>query len=68
MLAVTVSLSYRFTWAVPAVLAYVLCHHTSFDVVRIYFCIQFIDVVKLVIGVFMLKSDFWANNIIDEKA
>lgn len=56
-----------YTWCVPAVLAYVLSRYTQADVVTMYFCIQFIDVVKLVIGLFMLKSDFWANNIVADQ-
>lgn len=55
-----------YTWCVPAALAYVLSRFTGADVVMMYFCIQFIDVVKLVIGLFMLRSDFWANNVVDE--
>ncbi len=55
-----------YTWCVPAVLAFVLSRFTDADVVLMYFCIQFIDVVKAVIGVFMLKSDFWANNIVSD--
>lgn len=55
-----------YTWCVPAVLAFVLSRYTHADVVLMYFCIQFIDVVKAVIGVFMLRSDFWANNIVSE--
>ena len=56
-----------YTWCVPAVLAFVLSRYTGADVVMMYFCIQFIDVVKLIIGLFMLKSDFWANNIVDDQ-
>jgi Na+-driven multidrug efflux pump len=56
-----------YTWCVPAVLAFVLSRYTQADVVTMYFCIQFIDVVKLVIGLFMLKSDFWANNIVADQ-
>ena len=55
-----------YTWCVPAVLAYVLSRYTDADVVTMYFCIQFIDVVKLVIGLFMLRSDFWANDLVNE--
>ena len=52
-----------YTWAVPAVLAFVLSRYTDADVVMMYFCIQFVDVVKLIIGLFMLRSDFWANDL-----
>ena len=54
-----------YTWLVPAVLAFVLSRYTDWDIVWVYFCIQFIDVVKLVIGLIMLRSDFWANNVVD---
>jgi len=56
-----------YTWAVPAMLALYLSRCTNADVVTMYFCIQFVDVVKLVIGLFMLKSDFWANNIVADQ-
>ncbi len=52
-----------YTWCVPAVLAFVLSRYTQADVVIMYFAIQFIDVVKLIIGLFMLRSDFWANDL-----
>ena len=52
-----------YTWCVPAVLAFVLSRYTDASVVMMYFCIQFIDVAKLIIGLFMLRSDFWANDL-----
>ena len=52
-----------YTWCVPAVLAFVLSRYTGVSVVMMYFAIQFIDVIKLVIGLFMLRSDFWANDL-----
>jgi len=56
-----------YTWCVPAVIAFVLSRYTQANVVTMYFCIQFIDVIKLVIGLFMLRSDFWANNVVDDQ-
>ncbi len=55
-----------YTWCVPAVLAFVLSRYTDTSVVMMYFYIQFIDVVKLIIGLFMLRSDFWANNLVSD--
>lgn len=55
-----------YTWCVPAVLAFCLSRFTDVSVVTIYFGVQFIDVVKLVIGLLMLRSDFWANNIVSD--
>lgn len=54
-----------YTWAVPVVLAFCLCHYTRLSILWIYFSVQFIDVVKAVIGALMLRSDFWANNVVD---
>ena len=55
-----------YTWAVPVTLAYCLCHMTDMPIVGVYFCVQFIDVIKVVIGALMLRSDFWANNVVDD--
>ncbi len=55
-----------YTWLVPVALAYVLCTFTAMPIVQVYFCIQFIDIIKVVIGALMLRSDFWANNVVNE--
>ena len=39
---------------------------TDMPIVGVYFCVQFIDVIKVVIGALMLRSDFWANNVVDD--
>ena len=57
-----------YTWCVPVVLASVLCNFTDWPLPYVYFAVQFIDIVKTVIGVFMLKSGFWAKNIIDDES
>ena len=57
-----------YTWVVPVTLAYCLCHMTDMPIVGVYFCVQFIDIIKVVIGALMLRSDFWANNVVDEVA
>lgn len=54
-----------YTWAVTVLLAFCLTRFTNLDIVRIYFCVQFVDVVKLVIGLIMLRSDFWARNVVN---
>ena len=55
-----------YTWLVPVPLARFLCSQPDPNIVMVYFCVQFIDVVKVIIGALMLRSDFWANNIVDE--
>lgn len=54
-----------YTWVVPVTLAYCLCRFTQAPILWVYFAVQFIDVVKVVIGALMLRSDFWANNVVD---
>ena len=53
-----------YTWAVTVLLAFLLTRFTDMTIIQIYACVQFIDIVKLVIGLFMLRSDFWARNVV----
>ncbi len=55
-----------YTWCVTVLLAFCLCRFTDLDIIQIYFCVQFIDVIKLVIGLLMLRSDFWAQNVVSD--
>ncbi len=55
-----------YTWAVTVLLAFLLTRFTDLDIVRIYLCVQFVDIVKLVIGLLMLRSDFWAQNVVSD--
>jgi len=53
-----------YTWAVPCVMAWCLAHLTGMDVLMMNLCLRSADLVKLIIGLLMLKSDFWANDIV----
>ena len=53
-----------YTWAVTLLLAFLLTRFTTLTIIQIYFCVQFIDIIKLVIGLLMLRSDFWAQNVV----
>ena len=55
-----------YTWAVTVVLAFVLARFTDWSIVKIYCCVQFIDIVKVAIGLMMLRSDFWARNVVSD--
>ena len=56
-----------YTWTVTVLLAFCLTRFTDMDIIRIYFCVQFADIIKLVIGLIMLKSDFWARNVVKDE-
>ena len=55
-----------YTWAVTVLLAFLLTRLTGMNIVEIYFCVQFIDIIKLGIGLMMLRSDFWAQNVVSD--
>ncbi len=55
-----------YTWCVTVLLAFCLARYTTLNIVEMYFCVQFIDVIKLVIGLVMLRSDFWARNVVSD--
>lgn len=56
-----------YTWGVTVLLTFILTRFTNMPIVQIYFCVQFIDVIKLVIGLLMLRSDFWAQNVVRDE-
>ena len=55
-----------YTWVVTVSLAFVLTHFTDMPILWIYACVQFIDIIKVSIGLFMLRSDFWAQNVVND--
>ncbi len=52
-----------FVWVLPVPIAFILARYTDMSVVMIYFIIQFIDIGKLIIGIPLLRSGVWANNL-----
>ena len=55
-----------YTWLVTVLLAFILTRYTDWSIIRIYFCVQFIDILKVIIGLLMLRSDFWARNVVND--
>ena len=55
-----------YTWVVTVPLAFILTRYTDLTIVQIYACVMFIDIVKAVIGILMLRSDFWARNVVND--
>ena len=53
-----------YTWLVPLPLAFFLCRLTSMDIVLIYGIVQFSSVIKMLIGLFVLKKGTWAEKIV----
>ena len=47
-------------------LAFLLTRYTDWPIVNIYFCVMFIDIVKVVIGLLMIRSGFWVRNVVGD--
>jgi len=55
-----------YTWVVPAMLSMALCRFTSLPIVTIYLIVQFSDIIKLAIGIPMVRSGFWTKCVISD--
>lgn len=53
-----------FTCLVNLPIAYFLCNFTSLDITVIYFCVSYVNILKVIIGAIMLHNGIWAKNII----
>ena len=55
---------FGYTWLLMIPLAYVLTRYTTLDIRPLFAAVTFSEVVKVVIGYFMVRSDIWINNIV----
>lgn len=56
-----------YTWVLVIPFAYTLANHTSLSITVIFFLVQFTELIKVVIGYFMVRSGVWLQNIVTEK-
>ena len=56
-----------YTWLIVIPIAYCLSHFTNWGIVPIFFCVQSMELVKAIIGFFMVKSDVWLNTIVNHE-
>lgn len=55
------------TWVVSIPFAYILVNYTSLNIVLIYFLVLYADIIKAVIGFFMVRSGVWAKKIVHQE-
>ena len=55
-----------FTWAVSLPVAFLLTYYTSLSIVWIFFAVQAVNIIKVVIGLIMIKSGIWAKNVVND--
>lgn len=53
-----------FMWIITIPLVFILSRYTSLPILYLYLFVQAIDIVKAILGFFMLKSGIWAKNIV----
>lgn len=55
-----------YTWVIVIPFAYVLANYTDWPIQVVFFLVQFTEIIKVMIGFFMIKSGIWVQNIVDE--
>lgn len=62
---ITFLFDFCYTWLFMIPLAFLLAYKTKMDIHPLYTVITLSEAVKVVIGYFMVRSDIWINNIVD---
>ena len=56
-----------FMWCVVYVVAYLLSRKTDIAVIPMYFLVQAVDIIKVIIGAILVKKGVWVANIVDNE-
>lgn len=54
-----------FMWLISVPTAMLLVKFTSFDITMVFFICQAVDIIKVAIGLFLLKKGVWVRNIVN---
>lgn len=54
-----------YTWVILIPFVYALVHFTELPIVTIFFLVNFSEIIKDVIGFFMVRSNIWLKNIVN---
>jgi len=54
-----------FTWGICVPVAYMLANMTALPIVPLYLFVQALEIIKVIIGVALVKKGVWVRNIID---
>lgn len=57
-----------YTWVLIIPFATLLAKHTTLSITLVFFLVQFTEIIKVIIGFFMVRSDSWLQNIVNESA
>lgn len=62
---ITFLFDFIFSWAVMIPLAFFLSHFTKMDIHLLIAIVTYSEAFKAIIGYFLVKSDIWINNLVD---
>lgn len=57
-----------YTWVLIIPFATLLSRHTALPITTVFFLVQFTEIIKVIIGFFMIKSNAWMQNIVGGNA
>lgn len=56
-----------YTWVLVIPYASFLSRHTTLPIAMVFFLVQFTEIIKVIIGIFMVKSGVWLQNIVGDE-
>lgn len=62
----TFLLDFVFTWIIQIPTAFFLCYKTTMDFRLLFAVVTYLEIIKIVIGYVLVKSNLWIQNIIEE--
>lgn len=62
---ITFLFDFGYTFLLMIPLAFILAYFTDMNIRLLFAVVTFSEIVKVIIGYFMVKSDVWINNIVD---
>ena len=63
---ITFLFDFGFTWLLMIPLAALLSYFTDLDIRIVFAIVTYSEIIKVVIGYFMVRSNVWINNIVDD--
>ena len=55
------------TWTVMIPTAWFLCYKTNMDIHLVIVLVMFTEMIKVIIGFFMVKSNLWLNDLVGDE-
>lgn len=64
---ITFLFDFVFSWVIQIPLAFVLAYFTKMDFRLLFAIVTLVEIIKVVIGFFMVKSNIWMQNLVDKE-